>query len=541
MRYSGESGHRAEPGPIVDAIKAKLEAVGIDSSTETPKQLDWNNPEHRRMVRETFDDDGAEEAMMPAFGELGDGRNANGDCGNPHPFVCSDCGHSVEFGRTCGMSVCARCGQVWVRDAAISKAAKVRRVRKEKHHRTPANEHQKIHHIVVSPPPGWYAELGRELGRADVQEATREVVKEILEELRAQGVLVRHSFRFAADDGSLKSESDSRGLYKQILFSGRSWHGDVRDELAWKPHYHGIVVSDWIEGGELTEAVEEETGWVIHRIAGDDGVSIANDGQMAAATAYAVSHADILVREDAHNRSAVWEVGRFGDHIIKSSSAFAKRPADTAWADAAVRRIAPKVLGISSGTTDCGAELPGVDDPDELARKIIDELYPNDDRPAWRDLDTDAVLWHVSEGNISVEVSTMSGGGGDVTVLDAWGEPVGAGGWGGSIPDVPSSTVDGADEPVATLLDEDDCGCGDDHGRDDEDDVDDDRGGAGSCTGTLIPLEAARKRGLLVDQEWLVGAPFADEALDADVEWPDDLEPWKYTSPGKALGGAGGG
>lgn len=535
---TGESGRRAEAKKIIDSLWEVLtrkisEEHAADGGVPIPKNLSWDDPADRQLVRATFEgDDGLtpaerDEAILPGFGPEGRAETAKDDCGNPHPFVCDCCGHSVEFGRTCGMSICARCAQVWVRDAAIQKSAKLRRVRKEKHQNTPDSEHQKHHHVIISPPPGWFyvlAKAGYSIDEA--QEITKKAVKKVLDELRAQGVVARHSFRGARDDGSLKTEDDDRGAWKERLFSGREWYRDVRNQLAWMPHYHAVVVSDFIKGGDLTERVEDETGWVIHRIADDDGVSIPDDGSMARALTYCLSHADIQVREDAPNRSAVWEVGTFEGDIIKSSGRFSPWPGDLEWADGAVRDAASTVLGISSGTTDCGVTLPGVDDPDELARRILEELYP-DDEERRRDVPEDVVLHHVAEGRIGVEVETTAGGGGDVTVLDAFGQPV-DGGFGGSVPDAPGlGPVDAADEPPVSVVED-----GTEHEHGDAGDAGDDE--PEECGGTLIPLEEARRRGLLDDDEWRRDAPHVQEAEEADREWSEDLEPWRYSSPGSA-------
>ncbi|WP_181685984.1 hypothetical protein [Halorhabdus salina] len=417
---------------------------------------------------------------------------------------------------------------------SINKSAKLRRVRKEKNYHTPEGELQKLHHLVISPNLGWYFDLassGRTLEEA--QKITKTVVKRILDEMRAQGVLIRHSFRGKNDDGSIKSESDDRGAWKERLNSGRKWNGDVRNELAWKPHYHCIVASDWLEGGELTERVEKETGWVIHRIADDNGISLGSDGAMARAMTYCLSHCDIQIREDSHNRSAVWEVGSFEGDPIKSSSRFSPSPVDLEWADRVVRRAAVDTLGLQSGTTDCGARIPPVDDPDELARQIIEELYPQQERPAHRDIDPDTLLYHVSEGNLSVDISTTSGGGGNVTVKDAFGEPIGPSGWGSNLPEAPSDhSYSGADEPIAQAIvgdDEDvDCDCGHDHNTDDNSNPE--------CGGTLIPLEEARQRGLFDDPDWVRDAAHVDEAREINREWPDDLDPWRTSSPGNLIG-----
>jgi hypothetical protein len=519
--WSPESGRRAAADRVVAAIERAVARAGVDG--EQTRDWRWDDPVHRSLLRSWFEDaadvdDGEDvgESVLPGFGPGREGGNAREDCGEIHPFVCDSCGHVVEFGRTCGMSVCGRCSAVWARNRAIQKAAKVRRVRKEKHQHTPDAEHQKLHHLVLSPRPDWFAALAEAgVSLPDALEAAREAVKDVLDELRAQGVLIRHSFRGEREDGSLASEGDDRGKWPKRLFNGLPWD-DVRNDLAWKPHFHAVVVSDWIAGGDLTDYVEQETGWVIHRITGEDSsVSIPDDGAMARVLTYALSHADIEHRDDRPNRSAVWEVGSFDASPIKSDGRFTPRPHDLTWADSVVKEAAKKTLGLASGTTDCGASIPPVDDPDELARRILESLFPDDD--GRQEVSTDAVLAHVEQGNIDVDVTTSSGGGGKVVVRDAFGEPVGAGGWCGEIPAGPAPRVRGAGSLDEHRYDE--------HADDSHEDNGED------CTGTLVPLGVARSRGLLDDLEWCQNAAHVDEAREADREWPDDLDPWRTSAP----------
>lgn len=539
MTYSGESGRKADANRVIQRIHDELEKLGVHFDGESPpKNLDWRDPDDRNLVRRKFDNPGEEEAILPGFGPEGHGNNAREDCGEPHPFVCGSCGQRVDFGRTCSQSVCTRCGVAWVRDLAIKKAAKIRRIRKVKHHETQNREHQKIHHQVISPPPGWYYYLGRAgLSMKEAQKTTQEVVKDILDEMRAQGLLARHSYRGIRDDGTLKSEQDDRGEWKGRVNSDRNWWGDVRDELAWMPHYHAIVVSDFLKGGEFTDRIEDKTGWVIHRISDDDGVSIPTDGAMARVTTYSLSHADIEVRERA-NRSAVWEVGSFGGDIIKSSSKFSASPTDLEWADRVVRRVSRRVLGIRSGTTECGASIPAVDDPDELARRVLEDLYDHPDAPDVDrgDVPTDVVLHHISEGNIDVSVSSLGGGGGDVSAstpsMAGWNSFL-SGPSAGEFASRTPTVSDGGDEPVAPIVDDDqeesddvDCDCGHDHDHDHAEE---------ECDGQLIPLGEARRRGILDDDQWIREAPYSYQALEADDEFPDDLDPWRTSSPGSSI------
>ena len=155
-------------------------------------------------------------------------------------------------------------------------------------------------------------------------------------------------------------------------------------------------------------------------------------------------------------------------------------------------------------------------------------------------ISTDQVLHQVSEGNIRVDVETTEGGGGSVTVTDAWGVPL------AGVTDLPSdpSTTELSRRRDSTELPQlrsdlprdseiwdapDGCGCGGDHDDQDQDVDDDD-----TCDGTLIPLDEARRQGLLDDSEWLRDAAHSDEALEADREWDDDLDPWRSSSPAKA-------
>jgi len=545
--FTDESGRQADAANIVGFIERVQARADVEEPPEDPRSFDWNVPSHRQWVRRKFRENGElNEAILPGFGEDGLGGNARDNCGQEHPFGCPECGNVVKFGRTCAQSVCSRCGVAWVRDTGINNAAKMRRVRKEIDWNTPDDEWQKLHHQVISPPLSWYYVLAcGGYTMEEAQEKTLEVVKQILDEQRAQGRVIRHSYRGKNDDGSIAREgkSDDLGEWKERINSGRAWFDDVRDELAWKPHYHCVVVADHLkvigtdhqdDEPALSEYVEERTGWVLHRIVDDEGKSLRTDGAMARALTYCLSHADIMVRDDAHNSSIARWVGTFDDDIIKSSPRFSAKPTDLEWADAAVRDAASTVLGLQSGTSQCGRDLPGVDEPDELARRIMEDIWPDHDRPEWRDEHADAILHHVSEGNIDVDVSTMSGSGGDVTLRDSsgieWndgslGDMRGGGlTYGGDSGDSLQLTS-GDDYTHEVLVDD----------QDETDDVDDDQDGDG-CGATMVPLEVIRARGLLDDAEWCKQAPHVDELRRADREWPDEIEPWETDQPGTVVG-----
>ncbi|WP_226043539.1 hypothetical protein [Natrinema sp. DC36] len=534
--HPAESGKRAEAENIISPILKVLNKHGIRLEGGKMDGLNWRDESDREMVREKFAQNGpVEDPLLPGMGPDGYAENAYDDCGNPHPHVCDDCGWHVDFGRTCSRSVCARCGAAWNADYAKKKAAKMRRVRIEQYKSMKEdpnwNRNILLHHQIISAPLGWYYDLARSgYTLEEANEETRQVVKDILNEMRAQGMLIRHDYRGKNEDGELEKDAgatDDLGEWKPRLYHQLDWHGEdgVREELAWNPHYHCVVAGDFLKGGEMTEEIEAATGWVIHRIADDKDRSIQNDGKMLRVLMYDISHCSIVQNGD-QMRSTVWEVGSFEGDGIRNSSRFSPSPADLEWATNCAERNAYEMLGINITSTECGQELPGVDDPDELARNILEELYPDDPGKRLK-VDNDLIHHHLLEGNLSVEISTHSGGGGDVTVRDAWGQPVGNGGWGGNVPDVPSDRLyEGSDEPVAAIepiADQEDVEIDADQEASSEEEDE----GCECCTGKLRPLEQIRREGLLEDDEWLADARHADAALEADAEHSDDLEPWQ--------------
>ena len=135
-KWSGESGRRADPDRVIDVIERTLARLDVNTVSDDPEQhqfWSWSNPRSRAEVREAFAGDfRQQESLLPGFGPAGYANNARDDSGEAYPFLCNSCGQTVEFGRTCSQSVCMRCGVAWIRDSAIKKTAKVRRLRIEK-------------------------------------------------------------------------------------------------------------------------------------------------------------------------------------------------------------------------------------------------------------------------------------------------------------------------------------------------------------------------------------------------------------------------
>jgi hypothetical protein len=237
------------------------------------------------------------------------------------------------------------------------------------------------------------------------------------------------------------------------------------------------------------------------------------------------------VNTQGHSRAQIWEVGSYrtfhpeqGEYVaksVKSNPDLTPEQRDLDWAAAVVREKAETVLGLTPTSSTCSASIPAVDDPDELARRVLESIFPGEPER----VEPDHVLHHLAQGNIEADVSTTDGGGGRVTVRDAWGHPVGddglAAGGGFDVPEPATPTDDRADDLRSTALDDtdcgDDCGCAESSNDD-------------GCGGRFRPIQEAREN-FLRDREWQANAPHADEALEADREYPDPAPAFQVDPP----------
>jgi hypothetical protein len=268
---------------------------------------------------------------LPGFGDSYD------SCGEDMPHFCEDCGHTFAVGRTCSRSVCPRCAQSWVTNRAPNIVGKLDATARMMASVRDGAVYK--HHVVLSPPDDWYLEAEDPLDR------TFRVVREILDVMDAQGMVAYHPWAGEGSDG------DDRGEWKRRLFNGRDWE-DVVDELVARGHFHAVVASPHIPGGDVTKQVHEETGWVIKRVTKRDGSarSLSDLQDVARAVSYVLSHTGIDTDRDGHNQAAyrkfgaTWHDADVYDDVEEA-------------ADRAVREVAPKTLGIETRKVRCEREV----------------------------------------------------------------------------------------------------------------------------------------------------------------------------------------
>lgn len=285
------------------------------------------------------------ELPLPGSGELLE------DCGDGIPALfCSGCATPYDVDRTCRRSRCPRCWQSWAFQRAKSVAAKVEAL--GRHLYTQENKTRiKQHHLTAS-----FRDSTRFNSKDPVKQAA-EVQKVLLENVNVRtGYLIYHPYRIAPEyrgDVLGHESGDGDMTWKDVLskLESPSWSWQaVREEfLVYAPHFHVIALSEFVDTTDVGE-IEAETGAVIHRITTkrDDGTKKSIDSleELCKVTAYSLSHAGLVPESDGErHRAAVRPFGR-----VANFEAWDAVKGET---KAALRKVAPKVLGIEFPEPEC--------------------------------------------------------------------------------------------------------------------------------------------------------------------------------------------
>jgi len=229
----------------------------------------------------------------------------------------------------------------------------------------------KMHHLVFVPPSAndatdhdWYLEADDPIAKS------REVVAEILKLLNAEGIIYYH--------GWSGIKGDDLGEWKGRLFEGRDFEGDVRSELKPRPHFHVVCASPFVAGGGVTKQITEQTGWVIERIADEDGKSLETLTDAARAITYCLSHTSIRLgyAANGNNKACKEAYGRTWHSDRLNVYDTTRREAERA-----VRSVAPRTLGVSPSSMRCETEVPADergDDRVEVGDAYDDEPHEHD-------------------------------------------------------------------------------------------------------------------------------------------------------------------
>lgn len=302
-----------------------------------------------------FENHGLPELDLPGFGEPYTGEEGQIPCGADIPHICSDCGHRIDIGRTCRRSVCPRCAPAWAMKTAIGHVGRLDEAARMMSSREGYDAVYK-HHVIVGLRRPFLVDAD------DPLEEALHLIRDMMDDMDAEGFVYYHPYSGNQD------HEDDRGKWKQRLFQDREWD-DVREELEMRPHFHLVVVSPHIPGGQVTKAIYDRTGIIIHRVTERNGspVSLADLDSVARAVTYCLSHTAIDTRGEGNNRAIMRCYGPAPHDCLPLNDDTVRK------ATRAVHKAAPDTLGLSTGSIECRAERPA----DE--REVPEEYLSADD------------------------------------------------------------------------------------------------------------------------------------------------------------------
>jgi len=449
-----------------------FQTTGRDAPTHGETGGDATAQELTRIIERSqqatdTDDLWTADMTLPGFGGV-----QYDDCGDDLPRFCADCGDDVVAGSTCYRSRCSRCAPSWARRRSAHVVSQLEQLRRYRQDFKP--NHQRFHHGVVSVPAHFHPDA------EDPWEKGLEIVKGILKAADLEGYIFYHPYR--------GKEGDDRGEWARRLFSENDWE-DVEPELKFAPHYHVVVVGHEFPGGDVTRDVEAETDWVIHRILKEgSNVSIYDHFDLARAVSYCLSHTG-LYETDEQTRAAVRPTG---PNLTQNLSFDPDENDEDArlfrQADAKVRSVAPKTLGLPYSSLACTNERHPDDEDctcgdDEEQVQVAGAEAARTDHIDFQSLDSTA-------GDADAQL-----GDDDLRGMDAV-----------------------TDDPGADDLRSLEAGADDGPG----DGADDQEAEPVACNGRLVNIGKAPK--FLEDDEWRAQAPHADRLEEVYQEWRERLD-----------------
>jgi hypothetical protein len=443
---------------------------------------------------ETTDDPPRAYNNTPTAGKITGFGDSYDTCGEAQPHFCSECGKPltdkdgelVPIGQTCWRQECPRCGAGWAMLRDIPITSKMESLRAEIHDRR--GDSPLFHHVVIV--------MQDFRSNRDPDDAFFDVAKAALDEVGVNvygGALIHHSYTGSQDD------DDDLDEWKERLFDGRDWEGDVEDELDEWHHIHALVLADSIDH-LACESLHDKTNILVHRIQNNDdesNVSLYGVEDLAEAGTYALSHA-----READDADAYRYFGEVANHSADHRIEARCREV--------VRSIVPKTLDLQPADYLCGREI-GRDEVDKLPdiqRYRTDdsgdqEEQADDSEDAREDSDTD---------NESTQESTETAEGDEQDTESGDGEDTQS--------TAKDDTVESNEDADEDTEDEDST---------DSDATEDCNGGCGVyCNGRLVPLEYANS--FLDDEQEL---EYEDELRAAYDDWnaPDNQDITSFAPP----------
>lgn len=379
IRESFLTDHDTTPEDSSKKEWRRTQASGISYDTDDGKRT-----AHPSRMIEKFEDAGgpsdAYQDYLPVLDLPGTGTKYE-ICGDEVPRFCSDCGHVTHVGRTCYRMMCPRCWKGWDRRRATAITSKLEALRRYKEAKGPGWQGWKFHHVAISPPDGFAMNV-EDGDRERVLQRTFDLIKEILGDMNVDtGALFYHPFR--GEDG------DDRGFWKDVLPDGEPTDMDgLGEDLSFEPHFHLVALAKHVPT-VVTERVEAETGWVIHRITkGEDSdVSLYDKFDLARSVTYCLSHTG-----RGENRAAYRYFGEVAN--------FAAEKRIEREMDAAVRSVGVNTLGLKFDSQTCVVEREQTETKTVMREKVNLGAAHGDGEPELEEVEIEEEVIAKCEGRL---------------------------------------------------------------------------------------------------------------------------------------------
>jgi len=467
---------------------------------------------------------------LPELDLPGQGGLARDDCGEDM-FACADdegCGKPVYVGRTCANPTCERDWAAAVKRKVVTTGGKLEGFRRALYARYNGTKDVDFNHVVASPPDGFAVDSENPLKR------TLLMIKTLLEKKWSVDgfVAIFHPYRikkeYRADQYEHGgAEGEGNMTWKDVLSEANPY-----EYLFFSPHFHLFFPAvrksfDYL----VAEAVEDETGWLFHRITKgeDSNVSVEDLTDLVHQLTYCYSHAGVR-RVGPRDELASRMKGELHNCYVPNG---VEDETLAMFCDAAPKLLGVRFANLNDAT--CTAEISNQETIGETPSSSTTETACSQDT----DQDCECPdrekhplddVWNPGSG---VQARSERGGGGG----DPWTSTTFEAGAGGSDStgddwtDGSSSASSSTDSAASTGAES----TGGDGGETDEPEseppvVDDPT----PCGGSLRPMHDAQTR--LEDEEWCQQAEHVSGFRSAVKEWRsitggDEDHPWVEEPP----------
>jgi hypothetical protein len=456
---------------------------------------------------------------LPKLELPGRGDLARDDCGKDIPaFGClgdNGCGKPIYVGRTCSNPTCERDWPAAVKRKVIRGGGKLEGLRRALYARYDGTKDIDFNHVVASPPDGFAVDSEEPLKR------TLLIIKTLLEKKWGiDGFLaILHPYRIKKEYRKDQYEHGGEEGEGSMTWSDVLTSDNPYKYLKFEPHFHLFFPAPRASFDySVAEAVEDETGWLFHRITKgeDSNVSVEDLDDLIHQLTYCFSHTGVRIigsrdelasrmKGDLHNcyiPDGVEDecLARFCDAAPKLLGVqFANL--NNATCDAEVSADPDTDFDESSSASDCSCSDHDTNG-DTSGRHPLHDVW-NPDAGVGSSHSSGSDPW-------GTEFDSVAGDGDGSR--DEWGDE-----------EEPSPTTGTASTSAALNAAE----------RVDSQEADspvvDDRE---RCGGTLEPMHEAGDR--LEDEEWCRQAEYVSGLRDAYAEWQDLVDdeqekPWVET------------